>query len=125
MNRVQFAIVVALSSLVVVFLFLQAVFAKLAQHAQLRIVAAQQVIQEGQACEGRRRQLAIRVYQVIQQTNDQALKDILLRQGITVKAAPASSSGASAPASSYETPAAPPSSYTPPPANSPMAPLPH
>jgi hypothetical protein len=81
-------------TLVAVFLGLQAIYAKLSQHSQLEVVAAQQTIQEGQASEQRRRQLAVRIYQVAQQNQDQALRDLLTRQGITIKVNPQADSAA-------------------------------
>jgi hypothetical protein len=85
MNRIQFFTAIALSSLVVLFLFLQVLFATQLQHAQGQIAWAQQTVTNGRASENQRRQLALRIYQVGQQQQDQQLKDLLVRQGIAVK----------------------------------------
>jgi hypothetical protein len=94
MNRIEFWILIVLSALVAVFLGVQAIYAKLSQHSQLEVIAAQQTIQEGQASETRRRQLAVRIYQVAQQNQDQTLRDLLTRQGITIKVNPTSDASA-------------------------------
>lgn len=83
MNRNQYWVLLAGSCLVVLFLVLQIISAHSAQYAQARVMAAQQVITEGRSCDARMRQLAARVYQVSQQTQDQGLKDLLVRQQIS------------------------------------------
>ena len=92
MNRIQFLVLVALSSLVVLFLGLQAVFTVFAQHMQIRVAYDQQAIQQGRACDQRWRQLIERIAEVSQKSQDQGLKDVLARQGITVRTAPPSAS---------------------------------
>jgi hypothetical protein len=97
MNRIQFWVLTGLSSVVVLFLILQVIFVRMAQYEQARVMAARQVIQEGQQCDVRLRQLAGRVYQLSQQTQDAGLKDLLTRQQITVTPPPASGDGSSTP----------------------------
>jgi hypothetical protein len=106
MNRIQFWVLVTLSSLVFLCLGLQAIFASFALRAQVRVAYAQQAIQQGRVCDQRWRQLIERIAEVSQKSQDQGLKDILSRQGVTVRQAPAPS-----------TPSAPPLSPTPAPAN--------
>jgi hypothetical protein len=97
MTRIQFWILIAASSLVIVFLFLQALFAHLSQGSQGRIAAAQQLLQQGQSSDVRVRQLATTIYQAAQQSQDQQLKDLLSREGFVVQ--PPASDGSSAPSS--------------------------
>jgi hypothetical protein len=110
MNRIQFWLLISLSSLVVIFLVAQAGLAVWSERVQVRLLAAQQAIQQGRACDQRWRQLVGRVVEVSQKTQDQGLKDLLNRQGITVKVNPNpdASSGSAPPASpSPAAPAAP------------------
>jgi hypothetical protein len=95
MNRIQFWILVTLSSLVFVFQGLQAVFSIFSQRMQIQVAYAQQAIQQGRTCDLRWRQLIERIAEVSQKTQDQGLKDILTRQGVTVKVTPSSSSSES------------------------------
>ena len=92
MNRIQFWVLVTLSSLVIIFLALQAVFAVFSQHMQIQVAYAQQAIQQGRAYDQRWRQLIERIVEVSQKSQDQGLKDILTRQGVTVRQAPSPSS---------------------------------
>jgi hypothetical protein len=110
MNRIQFWLLVSLSSLVLVVLISQAGFAVWSERIQVKLLGVQQIIQQGRACDQRWRQLIGRIAEVSQKTQDQALKDLLTRQGITVKVNSDSSSGA-APSP------APPSTPAPAPAN--------
>jgi hypothetical protein len=86
MNRIQFWILIAGSSLVVVLLLLQSLFAHRIQFSQGQAMRAQEVVAQGRSCDTRLRQLLYRIGQVAQQTQDQALKDLLTRQGFTIKA---------------------------------------
>jgi hypothetical protein len=97
MSRTQHSILIAGSSLVILFLLLQVVFARQAQYAQAHLLAAQQVITDGRSCDVRLRQLAARIYQLGQQTQDQGLKDILARQQISVQSAPATNAAPAQP----------------------------
>jgi hypothetical protein len=92
MKRTQFLVLVSLSSLVFLFLALQAGFAIWSQKIQYKIMVAQQIVQQGRACDQRWRQLIGRVAEVSQKSQDQGLKDILSRQGVTIKINPDASS---------------------------------
>jgi hypothetical protein len=96
MNRNQFWILTGGSCLIVFFFVLQAVFAAQARAGQVRVLQAQQLITQGGQCYTRVRDLATRIYQVSQQTQDQQLKDLLTRQHvITPSSAPASTTDTS------------------------------
>jgi flagellar basal body-associated protein FliL len=93
MNRNQFWILTAGSGLVVFLLLLQAVFAWESRSNEVKAAEVQQTIAQGGQCYTRVRALATRIYQVSQQTQDQALKDLLTRQHVvTPSSAPAESS---------------------------------
>jgi hypothetical protein len=80
MSRTQHSILIAGSSLVILFLLLQVVFARQAQYGQARLLAAQQIVTDGRNCDMRLQQLATRIYQLSIQTQDQGLKDLMTRQ---------------------------------------------
>jgi len=103
MNRIQFWILIVLSCLVVLCLGLQAVFVHQAQRVQGQIAAAQQEVAKGRNSENVLRQLIGRIYQVGQQSDDQQLKDLLVRQQIAVKP---NTSTNSAPADTFPPPSA-------------------
>ena len=105
MNRIQFWTLTLVSTLVVVCLLLQVIFAHQAQHAQQKVYAGQQLIQEGRLSATRWNQLVERIVQVSQQTQDQGLRDLLTRQGITVKANPNATGTPISPAASAPAPA--------------------
>jgi hypothetical protein len=84
MNRVQFWILNGLGIVLVVLFGLHIFLSNLAVSGQNRMVSVQRFLQEGQYCDTRVRQLATRIYQVSQQTQDQALKDLLTRQDIRI-----------------------------------------
>lgn len=103
MNRIQFWSLNALSGLVVVLLLAQILLVRQSNFEQNRLALAQQALSQGQAFQGNLKQLAMRIVQVSQQTNDQALKDLLARQQIsftptTQDSGSGSSSSAPAPA---------------------------
>jgi len=60
---------------------------------QNRLAAAQQVINQGQAFQGNLKQLAVRIYQDSQKSQDQGLKDLLQRQQISYSAGAAEGNG--------------------------------
>ena len=107
MNRVQFWILLSASSLIVILLLLQLFFARSSAYQQARLLQAQQVVNDGRTCEVRVRELAQRIYQVSQQTQDQGLKDLLARQNITVTGGASSSAPAPAPVGTTASPANP------------------
>jgi hypothetical protein len=84
MTRIQFWFLTVASAVLVLLLLLQVLLARDAQYAQARVLQAQQVVTQGRASDAQLRQLASRVYQVSQQTQDQGLKDLLVRQHIFV-----------------------------------------
>jgi hypothetical protein len=83
MNRYQFWSLISLSGLLVVLLFLQILLIRQTNYEQTRLVMAQQVINQGQAFQTNLKQLAMRIVQLSQQTQDQGLKDLLTRQQIS------------------------------------------
>jgi hypothetical protein len=98
MNRNQFLVLTGLSSLVILFLFLQIIFVRMAGVDQGKLMQAQQIVQQGQQCDQRVRILAQRIYNDSQRFHDQGLTDLLARQQITITAPPAGGEAAPAPA---------------------------
>src|SRR5476649_2738678 len=83
MNRIQFFVLTGLSSLVVLLLIGHIFLVRQTNFEQNRLAAAQQAINQGQTFQGNLKQLAVRIYQDSQKTQDQGLKDLLARQQIT------------------------------------------
>jgi hypothetical protein len=110
MNRVQFIIVTTLSGIVALCIFLQIIFVRLLGSDQTRLRDTEQALQAGQSDFTHLQQIATGVAQLAQQQNDQALRDLLTRQGIQIKpaATDANSSAPAAPAAPAPAPAAPP-----------------
>jgi hypothetical protein len=104
MNRIQFWVLLSLASLIFIFLVAQAGLSVWSQRLQVRAFGVQQQIQEGRACDQRWRQLVTRIVEVNQKAQDQGLKDVLTRQGITVRAAPSDSSAPASPPPSAPAP---------------------
>ncbi len=102
MNRTYFWILTYLSSLIAILLILQIVFVRMTTYDQARLVQRQQIVNEGQAYDLHVRQVAARIYQLSQQ--DQALKDLLNRQQITI-APPTDGSANAEPAAPTPAPA--------------------
>jgi Tfp pilus assembly protein PilN len=94
MNRIQFWTLTGLSGLVVILLFVHVLLVRQAIFEQNQMALAQQAIQQGQAFGQNLKQLAMRIVQVNQQTNDQGLKELLARHQITFT--PADNNSASA-----------------------------
>jgi hypothetical protein len=84
MNRIQFWVLIYLSSLIAILLILQIIFVRMTTYDQVRLVQRQQIVTEGEAYDLHVRQVAARIYQVSQQTQDQGLKDLLTRQQISI-----------------------------------------
>ncbi len=82
MNRIQFLIVTSASGLLAVLLLAQILLVRQSNFEQNRLIAAQQFVTQAQGFQGNLKQLAVRIYQVSQQTQDQGLKDLLARQQI-------------------------------------------
>ena len=94
MNRIQFFVLTGLSSLVVLLLIGHIFLTRQTNFEQNRLAQAQQVINQGHAFQGNLKQLAVRIFQDIQKSGDQGLKDLLARQQITYNPAPEGANGA-------------------------------
>jgi len=84
MNRTYFWILTSLSSLITLLLLLQILLVCMAKNDEVRLAQRQQFVNLGQQSEVHLRQLAGRIYQVSQQTQDPALKELLTRQQISI-----------------------------------------
>jgi uncharacterized protein YpmS len=107
MNRIHFWILTSLSILIVILLFAQILLVRSDNYWKIQLAGAQQAVSQGQTAKSMLKQLAIRIYQDSQKTDDQGLKDLMVRQQITFK--PSTDAGSS----STDTSAAPASSPTP------------
>jgi hypothetical protein len=112
MNRIQFWILTTFSVLVVLLLVGQVVLGRLTETARLHVAAAQQVISRGEASQSMLKQLAARIYQDAEKTQDQGLKDLVSREQISFNPSNANSGGASSPAPSSSSSSTPSSSYS-------------
>jgi len=83
MNRIQFLIVTSASGLLALLLLSHILLVRQNNFAQNRLLAAQQFVTQAHGIEGNLKQLALRIYQLGQQSQDQGLKDLLVRQQIT------------------------------------------
>jgi hypothetical protein len=99
MNRIQFWILTALSSLVVILLVAQIFEKRYSIYEQNLFTVQQQKISQGQACAQNWRLLGTAIVQQSQKNSDSALKDLIIRQSL-LPSAPSDSSGStnSAPA---------------------------
>jgi competence protein ComGC len=109
MNRIQFFVLTGLSSLIVLLLIGHIFLVRQTNFEQNRLAAAQQVINQGQAFQGNLKQLAVRIFQDSQKTQDPGLKDLLTRQQITYTAPTESTNSTESPAS--PTPSTPSSTH--------------
>jgi hypothetical protein len=89
MNRIQFFVLVGLSSLVMLLLIGHIFLVRKNNFEQNRLAQAQQIVNQAQSFQSNLRQLAVRIYQDSQKTGDQGLKDILDREKIKYNPAPA------------------------------------
>jgi hypothetical protein len=112
MNRIQFWILTSFSILVVLLLVGQVVLGRLTDNARLRVAAAQQVIGQGEASQSMLKQLAARIYQDAEKTQDPGLKDLVSREQISFNPSNANSGGTSSPESSSSSSSSPSSSYS-------------
>jgi hypothetical protein len=87
MNRIQFFVLIGMSSLVVLLLVGHIFLVRQTNFEQNRLAAAQQAINQGQTFQGNLKQLAVRIFQDSQKTGDDGLKQLLVRQQITYNAA--------------------------------------
>ncbi len=83
MNRIQFFTLIVLSSLVVMLLVGQILLAHQVAVEQVKLAQAQQVINQAQIFQGNLKELAVRIYEDSQKTQDAGLKDLLVRQQIS------------------------------------------
>jgi hypothetical protein len=96
MNRIQFFVLTGLSSLVVLLLAGHILLSRQVGIEQARFGQAQQAVSQGQVFQGDLKQLAVRIFQDSQKSQDQALKDVLKNNQITYTPnAPDSSSSSS------------------------------
>ena len=100
MNRIQFWTLNGLAGFLVLLFIIQIALVRAAIFEQNQVALAQQALQQGQAFGGNLKQLAMRIAQVSQTSNDQALKDLLARHQITLAppSSEANGGGAAAPA---------------------------
>jgi hypothetical protein len=82
MNRIQFFVLTGLSSLVVLLLIGHILLVRQTNFEQNRLAQAQQIINQAQAFQGNLKQLAVRIYQDSQKTQDPGLKELLDRNQI-------------------------------------------
>ncbi len=83
MNRIQFFVLTGLSSLVTLLLLAHIALAYEVNKEQTQVAGAQQFLNLGNAAKTELQQIAVRVWQDSQRTNDPGLKDLLARQQIT------------------------------------------
>jgi|SRR5579871_5956320 len=100
MTRLQFIIVTVLASVVAICLFLQMFLAHASALDESRLRLTGEALEEGQLDYNRLQQLANLTASVASQKDDQALRDVLIRNNIQVKAPtpPSASNPAPAPA---------------------------
>ena len=108
MNRIQFFLLIGLSTLVVLLLVGHILLVRQTNFEQNRLAAAQQVINQAQAFQGNLKQLAVRIYQDSQKTQDPGLKDLLDRQQIKYTPPPPPESANTTDSSAAAAPAAAP-----------------
>lgn len=86
-----------MSGLIVVLLLAQILLARQNNFEQNRLSQAQLIVTQAQAFQSNLKQLAVRIYQVSQQTQDQGLKDLLVRQQISFNPSQSPDNSSSAP----------------------------
>jgi hypothetical protein len=105
MNRIQFVVLVGLSSLLVLFMMAHLYLAHKVGYQQATASALQQGLSQGRDIYQKLNLLARRINNEAQKTpSDQALKDILTHQQITIKNPDASSSPSSSDTSAVPAP---------------------
>jgi len=82
MNRIQFFVLTGLSSLVLLLLIGHIFLVRQATIEQNRLAQAQQIINQAQVFQGNLKQLAVRIFQDSQKSQDPGLKELLERQQI-------------------------------------------
>lgn len=83
MNRIQFYVLIGLSGVVVLLMAGNVILARQLNAEQTRLAQAQQIINQGQVFQTDLKQLAVRIFQDSQKTQDPGLKELLARQQIT------------------------------------------
>ncbi len=106
MNRIQFYTLNALGVLFVGLVAIHFVSAHRLNYAQSQMIQAQQKIAQASTATSELKQLAIRVVEVQQKTNDQALKDLMARQHIVTHAPPPNAGLTPAPEADGQQPSA-------------------
>jgi hypothetical protein len=97
MNRIQFFILTGLSSLIALLLIGHIFLVRQSNYEQALFGQAQQIVNQGQASQAMIKQLALRIFQDSQKTQDQGLKDLLTRQQITYTPSPDSTNSTDSP----------------------------
>jgi hypothetical protein len=82
MNRIQFFVLTGLASLVLLLLVGHIFLVRQANFEQNRLAQAQQIVNQAQSFQGNLKQLAVRIFQDSQKTQDPGLKELLERQQI-------------------------------------------
>ncbi len=103
MNRIQFWILTGLSGVVLLLLVGHIFLVRQTNFEQNRLVAVQQAVNQGQAFQSNFKQLAVRIYQLSQQSQDPGLKELLVRQQIAISPGDSTSTSTN----TTETPGAP------------------
>jgi len=100
MNRIHFFVLTGLCSLVLLLLISNIFLARQVGYLQQQTAVAQSDINQAQGFQNNLRQLALRIYQDSNKTQDAGLKEIVTRQQITFTPAQAgATNGTDAPAS--------------------------
>ncbi|MCE0522240.1 MAG: hypothetical protein LV480_04950 [Methylacidiphilales bacterium] len=105
MNRIQFILLTSLCGLVLLLLIGNIFLAYNANRQQALFNQAQEMVREGQVSQTLSKQLALRIYEESQKTQDQALKDLLVRQQISYTPAKQSANPTDLPVSPAPAPA--------------------
>ena len=82
MNRIQFFVLTGLSSLLLLLLVGHIFLVRQAGIEKGHLAQAQQIVNQAQSFQGNLKQLAVRIFQDSQKTQDPGLKELLERQQI-------------------------------------------
>lgn len=104
MSFPRFVILTSLSVVIALCIFLQVIFVRNAQVDEVQVQRTEAALQQGELFQTRELEIAKRIAQVAQQQQDQALKDLLARQGFPMRQ-PAGAPAAPTPSASAPTPA--------------------
>jgi predicted negative regulator of RcsB-dependent stress response len=89
MNPIRFYLLLGMSGLLAALLLTQVFIGRQINFEQNRLAQAQQILNQGQTFQTNLKALAMRAYQDAQRTNDPGLKELLTRNQISFKPAPA------------------------------------